>query len=74
LDNVKEGQVVQEDYDRFCVRLVVKPEFGEADRKIIYDRFEQRLGEIDLEFEFVDQIERSESGKFKAGISRVSRT
>ncbi len=73
LDNVKEGQVVQEDYDRFRVRLVVKPEFGDAEKKIIYDRFEQRLGEIDLEFDFVDQIERTESGKFKAVISRVLR-
>ena len=74
LENVKEGQVIQEDYDRFRVRLVVKSEFGETDRKIIYDRFEQRLGEINLEYEFVDQIERTESGKFKAVISRVSRS
>jgi len=73
LENVKEGQVIQEDYDRFRIRLVVGPEFGETERQIIYDRFEQRLGEIDLEYEFVDQIERTESGKFKAVISRVSR-
>jgi len=73
LENVKEGQVIQEDYDRFRVRLVVKPEFGDAEKKIIYDRFEQRLGEINLEYEYVDQIERTESGKFKAVISRVSR-
>jgi len=74
LENVKEGQVIQEDYDRFRVRLVVMPEFDEADRRIILDRFEQRLGEIDLKYEFVDQIERTDNGKFKAVISRVSRT
>jgi len=73
LENVKEGQVIQEDYDRFRVRLVVKPGFGDSDRGIIYDRFEQRLGEINLEYEFVDQIERTKSGKFKAVISKVQR-
>jgi hypothetical protein len=41
---------------------------------MINDRFYQRLGKVVLNFEFVDQIERTERGKFKAVISKVKRT
>jgi len=73
LDNVREGQVIQEDYDQFRVRLVVGNGFSNQDKKAIYDRFNQRLGQIKLEFEIVDRIERTERGKFKAVISEVQR-
>lgn len=73
LDHVLEGQVIQEDYDRFLVRLVVDHGFNDTDKKLIHDRFFQRLGHIDLKYELVDQIERTERGKFKAVISKVHR-
>jgi len=73
LENVKEGQVIQEDYDQFLVKLVVGPFFDEGDKKVIYDRFVQRLGVIQLNYELVDQIEKTERGKFRAVISKVTR-
>ena len=73
LDNVKEGQVIQEDYDQFRVKLVVGPGFDEEDKQVIYDRFFQRLGPIHLYYEQVDQIERTDRGKFRAVISKVTR-
>jgi phenylacetate-CoA ligase len=73
LVNVREGQVIQEDYDQFRVRLVVGPSFNDQDKNAIYDRFFQRLGRINLDFDIVDQIERTERGKFKAVISKVQR-
>ena len=73
LENVREGQIIQEELDRFTIRLVVLPDFGKSDKEIIYDRFQQRLGEIKLDYEFVDKIERTKAGKFKAVISHVKR-
>jgi len=73
LSHVCEGQVIQETLSRFRVRLVVHPDFNEEDRKIIMDRFVQRLGPIQLEIELVDEIERTERGKFRAVISKVDR-
>jgi len=71
--HVQEGQVIQETLSKFTLRLVIDPEFNEQDKKNLYHRFEQRLGPINLNFEFVDQIERTERGKFRAVISYVKR-
>lgn len=73
LPHVREGQVIQETLSRFRLRLVVDPEFSDDERAIIHKRFEERLGPIDLTFEFVDWIERTERGKFRAVISKVKR-
>ena len=73
LKSVKEGQVIQEDCDRFRVKLTVDKGFDDVDKRKIYHRFHQRLGPIHLEFEIVDKIERTNQGKFKAVISLVAR-
>jgi len=72
LPHVREGQVVQEAVDRFLVRLAVDAGFGEGEREEIRRRFEERLGRIELRYEFVDSIERTSRGKFRAVVSRVS--
>ena len=74
LPHIREGQVIQEERTKFTVRLVVDQGFNEEDRQTIYKRFTQRLGRIDLKFELVDQIERTQAGKFRAVISKVQRT
>ena len=73
LPHVREGQIIQEELTRFVIRLVVDPDFNDEDREIIYQRFLQRLGPVDLKFEYVDHIERTEGGKFRAVISKVQR-
>ena len=73
LPHIREGQVIQETRSQFRLRLVVDPYFSDEDRRIIYRRFEERLGPVDLSFEFVDRIERTEHGKYRAVISRVQR-
>lgn len=73
LSKVKEGQIIQESLTEFRVKLVVDPDFGEQDRKIILKRFEDRLGAVQVLFDFVDKIDLTERGKFRAVISRVNR-
>lgn len=73
LPHVREGQVIQETLTQIRLRLVVDPEFDDHDRQIIAKRFEERLGSVNLTLEFVDHIERTERGKFRAVISYVQR-
>lgn len=74
LPHVSEGQIVQKTLTYFLIRLVVDQYFGDAEKEEIYRRFETRLGQVNLEFEFVDQIERTLGGKFRAVISHVERS
>lgn len=73
LPQVREGQIIQETLTEFRVRLVAGAEFGERDKRIIVQRFTERLGAVQVTFEYVDRIERTERGKFRAVVSRVSR-
>ncbi len=74
LPHIREGQIIQESISEFKIRLVVDPEFNEEDRNTIRKRFEARLSQIQLSFECVEHIERTERGKFRAVISKVHRT
>jgi phenylacetate-CoA ligase len=73
LPHVHQGQVIQESFTQFRVRLVVDQNFGEEERSIIRKRFSERLGQIDLSFEYVDEIELTKRGKFRAVVSKVRR-
>ena len=72
LPYVLEGQVVQEALDRFLVRVVAEKGFGPREERLIQDRFEQRLGHVNVRVEQVKEIERTERGKFRAVISLLS--
>jgi phenylacetate-CoA ligase len=73
LPHVLEGQVIQETMDRFTVKVVGKPGFGEVDERLIRSRFGQRLGEVEVNILQVPEIPRTERGKFRAVISNVKR-
>jgi phenylacetate-CoA ligase len=73
LSHVREGQIIQKTLTDFQVRLVVDQNFSDTDKEEIYHRFQIRLGQVNLEFEFVDKIERTLGGKFRAVISKVQR-
>lgn len=70
--NVLEGQVIQEAVDQFMVKVVTRPDFGEHDIEVIRKRFSERLGEVHVQVEKVDAIPRTERGKFRAVISKVT--
>jgi phenylacetate-CoA ligase len=74
LPHVKEGQVIQEGLTDFRLRLVVDRDFGTEERRIIEQRFRERLGSVLITYEIVEKIERTTSGKFRAVISKVRRS
>ncbi len=73
LPHVVEGQIIQESLDQILVRIVPTPEFNENDRLDVISRVQQRMGnEVKVFVELVSSIERTNSGKFKAVISKIS--
>jgi phenylacetate-CoA ligase len=73
LTSVRQGQIVQEAYDRFTVRVVATQPLTPAERNLILTRFRERLGPVRVEIEPVAAIERTARGKFRAVISQVPR-
>jgi len=75
-DWVAQFQVVQEDYDRVRVRLVPRPGTDEAviaaEKRALADTFRRALGDgCVVEFEVVDDIPASPTGKRRYTVSHV---
>jgi phenylacetate-CoA ligase len=70
---IREGQIIQEEVSRFRVRVVLDGDLTDEERRRIQGRFDDRVGPVTIEFERVPHIERTENGKFRAVISRVTR-
>ncbi|MBW6465111.1 MAG: hypothetical protein K0B06_01245, partial [Brevefilum sp.] len=70
--NIIEGQIIQETLDQFVVKVVPTTAFSQLDIDDIQQRMFQRLGsKISVRVITVDDIPRTESGKFRAVISKV---
>lgn len=69
--NVREGQVIQEALSRIRVKVVPTKNFGDVDVRDIQHRVQQRMGQVDVVVETVDEIPRTKAGKFKAVINLV---
>jgi phenylacetate-CoA ligase len=72
LEDVLEGQVIQEAIDTFRVKVVTADGLGEQDRRRIHKRFIERLGSVDVLIEEVSDLPRTERGKFRAVICNLT--
>ncbi|MDB6021898.1 MAG: phenylacetate--CoA ligase family protein [Pedosphaera sp.] len=73
LPQVIEGQVIQEALDQFTLKVVTQADFGPAHEQILRARLTSQLGPVRAQIERVNEIPRTERGKFRAVISRLSR-
>jgi len=74
LSGVSEGQIIQEDYDRFVVKVVPTPLYSKMDEGLIKTRLATRLGtEVLVEVQAVDSIPREPNGKFRMVINQMAR-
>lgn len=71
MPGVVEGQIVQETLTKFRVLVVPEARFGPETESEIKARMVQRLGDVDVDVETVEQIPRTKSGKYQAVISHV---
>ena len=73
IPHVLEGQVIQEELDLIRLRVVTTPSFGPEQEKRLRERLvRERLGAVRVMIDKVPFIERTERGKFRAVVSRLS--
>jgi phenylacetate-CoA ligase len=65
-----EAQVVQEGPGRLRVRIVPARRLTDADRQLLVRRVRDHVGDMAVEIEELDHIERDAAGKFRAVVSR----
>lgn len=65
--NVKECQVVQEKLGEIILRIVIRPGYASRDEEAIRKEIRRWISpRLNMSFEYIDEIERDMSGKFKA--------
>jgi phenylacetate-CoA ligase len=71
-DQIEASQIIQEDRFHILLRLVKRPGYTDADSAMLVEEFKKRLGtDMNVEFDFVDEIPRTRSGKFRFVVSKV---
>ena len=72
LDAVLESQILQDELDLIRVKIVRRPDYTEDDSRHLVAALRERLGTaMRIELEFVENIPRTASGKYRWVISRV---
>jgi phenylacetate-CoA ligase len=71
LSNIIEGQIIQEDYEKFIVKVVSERGLSHSDNEAINMRLKSQLGDITVEVTRVSSIPRNKNGKFQAVVSKI---
>jgi phenylacetate-CoA ligase len=72
LDSVLESQIIQEEPGRLQVRIVRRSDFSDKDSAHLISALRARVGPtMHIELQFVDNIPRTKTGKFRWVISKV---
>ncbi len=73
LKSIVESQIIQEELSLIVIRIVKGPIYSKEDSSQLLEGLRERLGNsVRIELEFVDQIPRESSGKFRWVISKCS--
>jgi phenylacetate-CoA ligase len=65
--NVKECQVVQEKLGEIILRIVIRPGYASRDEEAVRKEIRRWISpRLNISFEYIDEIQRDGSGKFKA--------
>jgi phenylacetate-CoA ligase len=73
LEGITAFKIIQETKEKTIVQIVKNNDFSPKALDIIKQEFKKRLGmEVNVEFEFLDKIEKEKSGKFRYVISQVT--
>lgn len=70
---IVEAQIIQDDYDKFRIRVVPSPSYTEKDGEETRASLLARVGHGKVDIELVDQIERGSRGKFRAVVCNVKK-
>lgn len=68
-----EAQIIQESLTEIVVKYVPADGFSRKDARDLTNRIRERMGDVEIKFEKVLQIPRTERGKFRAVICNLSK-
>lgn len=69
---IRESQIIQPEPGKIILRIVKDQNFSDKDLKVLDCELRKRLGvDMDITYEFTDEIPRTRSGKFKFVVSHV---
>lgn len=71
ISSVREYQVVQKEIDRLIIHVVSEPELDEQALDYIRAKIHSKSEKWNVEFEFVESIDRSRAGKYKFIINEL---
>ncbi|MEX2156268.1 MAG: AMP-binding protein [Gemmatimonadales bacterium] len=72
--SVRQSQIVQEELDLLLVRIAPAPGFTAGHEQTIIHRLRERMGDVRVTVECVEEVPRSANGKLRAVISNLSAT
>jgi len=70
--NIKESQIVQKKDKSIIVRIVPATKYTNDDKVKIKNYIYDRLGDLNIYFELVDEIKKEKSGKIRSVISEIN--
>jgi phenylacetate-CoA ligase len=69
------AQIVQQDLRKILIRIVREPAYTKTDEALLFKEARLRLGPlIAIDFEYVNDIPRSRTGKFRLVVSQLAGT
>lgn len=71
---IHEAQIIQDALDCIRVRYVPTADFKTHHERVIAQRLKARMGDVRVVMEPMDEIPRGANGKFRAVVSRISKT
>jgi len=72
--NIKKSQIIQDDVRSLKVKIVKSEKYSNNDSKILLEGLQKCLGdEMKIQLEFVEDIPRTKSGKYRWVISKIRR-
>jgi len=72
LENVQQFQVIQTDLNNLIIKFVVDDNFDKAQLSIVKNTIREYSASWQVHFEFVDQIEMTDAGKYKYVVNEMS--
>jgi phenylacetate-CoA ligase len=70
---VREAQIIQERLDHFRILCIPAPGYGPEVERVLTERLRDRVGDVHVTVERVNQIARSANGKFRAVVCNLPR-
>ena len=66
------AQVIQESFQHILLKLVVEDTYSNKNERIMLQRIQSQLGNVNVTFVYVQEIGKTSTGKFKAVISNIT--